>query len=288
MLTRAFLFLCYIIFLLPASWRRAWGYFLGILWFDVFRIRRRIALENVRRAFPEWPEDKVISTARRSLLEQGYLIADFAEMGFITRENLLKKVKVVGLENLDQALAQNKGAFILALHMSNGDYGIATVSALGYPMHLITKRFKSKWLDDLWFKIRGRFGTRFIADRNSSYDILKAIRGKGAVIFVLDQFMGPPLGVKTTFFGHTTGTAFGLALFVRKTQAPVIPSYVQRQEDGSLVLHFLSEVPFEEKSDKEDTLQFMTQKYTDTIESIVRTCPEQWLWIHRRWKTFNG
>lgn len=287
-LTRLFLFFCYIIFLLPTSLRKAWGYLLGVLWFDVFRIRRKIAIENVRRAFPDWPESKIVSTARRSLLEQGYLIADFAEMGFLSREELLKKVKIVGLDNFEQALAKNKGVFILALHMSNGDYGIAALSAMGYPMNLITKRFKSKWLDDVWFKIRGRFGTQFIAARDSSYDILKAIRGKGAVIFVLDQFMGPPLGVKTTFFGHPTGTAVGLALFARKTQAPVIASYVQRQDDGSLLLHFLPEIPFEEKSDKEATLQFMTQRYTDTIEQVVRTCPEQWLWIHRRWKTFNG
>lgn len=288
MLAHVFYFICYIIFLLPAWCRRAWGYFLGVLWFDVFRIRRRIAIENVRRAFPDWSEKKVVATARRSVLEQGYLIADFAELGFITREQLFQKVEVIGRENLDRALAKDKGVFLLALHVSNGDFGIAWTAAQGYPTYLITKRFKSKWLDDLWFKLRGQFGTHFIEARNSSYDILKAIRNKGVVIFVLDQFMGPPLGVKTTFFGHPTGTAMGLALFARKTEAPVVPSYIERKEDGSFRLHFLPEVPFEEKSDKDVTLQFMTQRYTDTIENIVKTCPEQWLWIHRRWKAFNG
>ncbi len=230
----------------------------------------------------------MVATARRSVLEQGYLIADFTEMGFLSKDQLFGKIEVVGRENLDRAVAQNKGVFLLALHVSNGDYGIAWLSAMGYPMHLITKRFKSKWLDDLWFRIRGRFGTHFIEARNSSFEILKAIRSKEIVIFVLDQFMGPPLGVKTTFFGHPTGTAMGLALFARKTEAPVIPSYIERKDDGSFRLHFLPEVPFEEKSDKEATLQFMTQRYTDTIESIVKTCPGQWLWIHRRWKAFNG
>ncbi|MCC6138856.1 MAG: lysophospholipid acyltransferase family protein [Bdellovibrionaceae bacterium] len=288
MKTSLFLICCYIIFILPKPLRTAWGYTIGILWFDVFRIRRKIAIENVARAFPDWPKDKVIATARRSLIEQGYLLSDFAEMAFITKENLMEKVKIKDRHYIDQALKENKGAFLLALHMSNGDYGIASLAAHGFPLHLITKRFKSKWLDDLWFKIRGRFGTRFINDRSSSFDILKAVKANEVVIFVLDQFMGPPHGVKTTFFGHPTGTAFGLALFARKTQAPVIPTYAQRLPDGSLLVTCLPPVLFEEKNDKDATLQFMTQKYTDTIEEIVKTCPEQWLWIHRRWKSFNA
>lgn len=281
------LFFCYIIFLCPSKVRYFLGYCFGILWFDVFRVRRRVAIENICIAFPDWTQDKVVRTARRSVIEQGYLIADFAEMAFISEKVLQQKIKFNNIENLENALQQNRGVFLLALHMSNGDYGIAGLSARGYPINLITKRFRSQWLDDLWFRIRGRFGTKFIAARDSSYDILKAVRSKEVVIFVLDQFMGPPLGLRTQFFGHTTGTAFGLALFARKTQAPVVPTFIQREADGTFRLTCLPAVPFEEKTSKDDTLQFMTQKYTDTIEDIVRKCPEQWLWIHRRWKPFN-
>lgn len=288
MTTKIFIFFCYIIFILPKPLRKAWGYSIGFLWFDVFRVRRKVAIENIKLAFPKWPEKKVESVARRSLIEQGYLLGDFAEMAFLNKAQVLEKVEFVNKDIFENALAENKGVYVLALHMSNGDFGIAALSAKGYPMHLITKRFTAKWLDDIWFRIRGRFGTHFIAARDSSYDILKAIKAKEAVIFVLDQFMGPPLGVKTIFFGHQTGTAFGLALFVRKTQSPVVPAFIHRLNDGNFKLTFLPAVPFEEKNSKDETLQFMTQKYTDTIEQIVRTCPEQWLWIHRRWKTFNG
>lgn len=272
---------------MPQQWRKNFGYCIGILWFDVFRIRRRTAIENISRAFPDWSNAKVVSTARRSLIEQGYLIGDFAEMAFISKEDLLAKVQIKNSHYISDALKLNKGVFLLALHMSNGDYGIASLSANGFPLHLITKRFKSKWLDDLWFRIRGRFGTRFIEARNSSFDILKAVRANEVVIFVLDQFMGAPLGVRTHFFAQPTGTAVGLALFARKTQTPVVPTYAQRQNDGSLIVTCLPPIPFEEKNDKDSTLQFMTQKYTDMIEQIIKTCPDQWLWIHRRWKTFN-
>jgi Kdo2-lipid IVA lauroyltransferase/acyltransferase len=142
-------------------------------------------------------------------------------------------------------------------------------------------------LDDIWFSVRGRFGTQFIAPRNSSYEILKALKSKGCVIFVLDQFMGPPLGVKTEFLGRETGTAMGLALFAHKTGAPVVPCYTRRKADGRYVVCFEPEVPFEDFDDKNKNVQYMTQKYTDRIEAIVRKYPEQWMWIHRRWKVFR-
>ncbi|MCB9073083.1 MAG: lysophospholipid acyltransferase family protein [Bdellovibrionaceae bacterium] len=272
---------------MPRCLRRSWGQGVGFLWFDVLRIRRRVAMENIRACFPDWDNKRVEQTARRSLFEMGETLSEFPELAFISKDNLLKRVQFQNLHIVDEALQQKKGVLFLGLHLANGDYGIAALSALGYDVHLISKRFTSAWLDKLWFTIRGRFGTQFIAPRDSSYDILKALRKNGIVIFVLDQFMGPPLGVRTTFFGRPTGTAFGLALFARKTQAPVIPCYSHRKQNGDLEVHFLPPVPFMEKEDKNTTLQFMTQKYTDTIESIVRLYPEQWMWIHRRWKPFN-
>jgi Kdo2-lipid IVA lauroyltransferase/acyltransferase len=279
--------LCYIIFLCPRWSREVFGYGLGILWFDILRIRRRVAIDNITASYPDWNKRKIIQTARRSVIEMGLTLSEFSELAFIEQEKLLSRVEFVDLHILDEALQKEKGVFILGLHMANGDYGISALSAKGYPMYLISKRFSVQWIDKLWFDIRGRFGTRFIAPRKSSYDILKTVRKNGVVIFVLDQFMGPPLGVKTTFFGRSTGTAFGLALFAQKTQTPVIPSYSYRKKDGTLAVTFMPEVPFEEKGDKNATLQFMTQRYTDTIESVVRKHPEQWMWIHRRWKLFN-
>lgn len=263
----------------------AWS--IGFLWFDVFRIRRRVAIENVQRAFPDKTQNECVAIARASLHHMGRTLVEFVHILFYDNSKFNDYFEIEGKDIIETYIKEQRSALLLGLHLANGDFAISACSARGYPMSLISKRFTAKWLDELWFGIRGKHGTEFISPRKSSFDILKALKRHRFVIFVLDQFMGPPLGVKTQFFGHTTGTAFGLALFAQKTGAPVIPCYSYRKSNGKTVICYEEPIPFEEKTDRNITLQFMTQKYTDKIEQIVRKHPEQWMWIHRRWKPFN-
>lgn len=277
---------CYIIFLAPGFLKKGMAVGIGILWFDVLRIRRRVAIENIMASYPDWTRSKATRVARASLINMGITIIEFVDMVFMTPEQLDQRVRIEGFEHLTAALEQGRGAILLGSHVANGDYGIAALS-LRAKTHLISKRMTNKAMDEIWFKARSRFGTHFIAPRNSSYDILKALRANETVIFVLDQFMGPPLGVRTTFFGRSTGTAFGLALFAGKTEAVVLPCNAHREPDGKYTVVFEPAIAFEDKGDKKATLQYMTQKYTDKIEEVIRRHPEQWMWIHRRWKVFN-
>ena len=113
---------------------------------------------------------------------------------------------------------------------------------------------------------------------------MKALKANGIVAFVNDQFMGPPLGVEVDFFGEKAGTAMGLALFAMKSKVPVIPFYTFRNANGVHVCRCGDEIPFDELENKDDTIKHMTQKYTKVIEDIVREHPENWMWVHRRWK----
>lgn len=282
-----FYIFAYLIFKSPKWCQEFLAVGLGILWFDILRIRRTVAVGNIQTSFPEISAKKATQIARASVIQMGRTIVDFNTLTWISPTQLREHVEFEGLEHVDKALQQNKGVIVLGCHVANGDFGVLALSNLGYPMHLISKRFSNLWLDDIWFSVRGRFGTQFIAPRNSPYEILKALKKNACVIFVLDQFMGPPLGVRTVFFGRETGTAMGLALFAQKTGAPVVPCYSRRREDGRYVVCFEPEVPFEELGDKNKNVQYMTQKYTERIEAIVRKYPEQWMWIHRRWKVFR-
>jgi KDO2-lipid IV(A) lauroyltransferase len=282
-----FYIFAFLIFKSPPWFKEFLAAGIGILWFDILRIRRAVALSNIPNAFPEVSLKKATQIARASVIQMGRTIVDFNTLVWISPTQLRKSVEFEGLDYIDKALQQNKGVIVLGCHIANGDFGVLALSNFGYPMHLISKRFSNLWLDDIWFSVRGRFGTQFIAPRNSSYEILKALKKNACVIFVLDQFMGPPLGARTVFFGRETGTAMGLALFAQKTGAPVVPCYSKRREDGRYVVCFEPEVPFEDVGDKNKNVQYMTQKYTDRVEAIVRRYPEQWLWIHRRWKVFR-
>ncbi len=259
---------------------------LGWLWFDVFRIRRQLAIDNVQKAFPEWDRSKAKAVARKSLEHLGLTIIEFALFPRIRAGNIDKYIEVEGMDHLAEALQGGKGAFLLGSHMANGDLGIVAFSYSGFPVHLISKKFKAQWLNDIWFETRGRHGTQFIEPRRSSFEILRALKGNHPVVFVQDQYMGPPLGVRTQFFGHWTGTAAGLALFAERTKAPVVPAYTYRRADGRNVLRVEKAIDMPTTPSDRDVIEHMTQIYNDTIERFVRRHPEQWMWVHRRWKKF--
>lgn len=282
-----------LIYFLPNRLQVALGNLVGLLWFDVLRIRRKVAIDNVARAFPQLPYSEHVRIARESLKHMGRTIVEYTSFPFSKREQFDRRFVTTGEEHLKNALAKDKGVLLLTLHLGNGDLALAALSRREIPINLISKQFKTRWLNDLWFGMRAKHGTKFIPHEKSSFEILRALKRSGAVVFVLDQFMGPPIGVKTTFFGIETGTAAGLALMAARTGAPVVPCYTFRRPDGLSEMVFEPELPTDTiDSDTDDSLRetkvkLLTQIYTDKIESIVRKYPEQWMWIHRRWKTFT-
>lgn len=282
--------LSFLIASLPAGARAAMGDLIGILWFDVFRVRRNVALANLGIAFPEWSEAERISVARWSLRHMGRNLVDFTLFPFFSEAKVDSHFDFVGRENVDQVLASGRGCLFLSLHLGNGDFAVAACSRTGYSMNLISKLFRTRWLNELWFGMRRKHGTRFIAPEKSTFEIFKALKRNEIVVFVLDQFMGPPVGGRTRFFGKETGTALGLALVADRTGVPVIPTYTVRKPDGRQVVVFEPPLPSLETPDeslRKQNIARMTQAYTDKLEAIVRLHPEQWMWIHRRWKEFR-
>lgn len=276
-----------IIIRLPQSVQFFLGDLIGILWFDVFRIRRKVALENIKRCFPDWSDEHAVQVARRSLCNLGRSFIEFLRIPDVDPEKWRSHFQLHGVENYEKAFAKAKGVCILSAHIGNGDWGTLGLVLNNYHIYIISKEFKLKLLNDFWFATRRSLGTEFISDRGSSLTILKLLKKNKAIVFVLDQFLGPPIGIKTTFFGHETGTGMGLALLAERSNAPVVPVYTYRDERGGTHIVFEPEIPFVELANKEDTIKNMTQIYCNKIEEWVRAYPEQWLWVHRRWKKYK-
>ncbi|MBX2989193.1 MAG: lipid A biosynthesis lauroyl acyltransferase [Bdellovibrionaceae bacterium] len=276
---------------LPRSWVRWTGSLLGVFWFDVLRLRRKTMIEHLDIAFPEKDRAWKTRTARRSLRNFTAGFAEFFALPAIDDAWVERNARIEGMEHLVEAKKKNKGVYLLSLHMGSYDVAASLMPMRGHETVLITKFFKNKRLNDLWFSIRGARGMKFIEPHGekTAFDILKAIKRNAGVIFVLDQFMGKPYGIATRFFGRETGTAYGLALFVLKTGSPVVPVYSVQGGDGRLRLIFEPEIPVSSliSDDKDESIRRLTQKFNDVIESIVRRYPEEWLWLHRRWKTFE-
>lgn len=262
------------------------GYALGILWFDILRIRRNVIEENLQRAFPEMTIKERTAIGRHSCLNLGFSFAEELRIPFLQKKDLAE-FEFQGMEHLAAANKKGHGVCLLTLHLGNGDFGTAGLALNGTPIYVISKEFSIRWLNRFWFHVRGRNGTGFIAPRNSSYHILKALKKNQRVAFVMDQFMGPPRGAKTVFFGHVTGTALGLAVVSSRADSPVVPVYTYRKGAKTIVC-CEPEIPYEESGDRDQSLAHMTQIYTSKLEDIIRAHPDQWMWVHRRWKPYHG
>jgi Kdo2-lipid IVA lauroyltransferase/acyltransferase len=265
------------------------GSFLGWLWVDVLKVRRYTILKNLTIAFPEMSLEQKLQLARKSM---SYLCMTFPEVLTLpkwSQEYVNKEIQFEGLDHYENALKKNKGVLLLSLHVGNGDVGITSMTLKGVNCHLITKKFSNKFANDFWFGIRGSQGVKFIDAHGSkiAFEILGACRKNEGVVFVIDQYMGKPYGIESKFFGKKTGTPYGLALFAIKTKAPVVPVYTFRDENLKTHLVFGKEIPFIECEDRDQQIALLTQQYNDKVEEIVRLHPEQWMWVHRRWKKWK-
>jgi len=284
-------FVSYLLFLLPRSFVRWLGGSIGFLWVDLLRIRRKVIFGNLDIAFPEWSEEKKQQVGRESVYNMGRSFFEFFTVPHLDQKWLNNSVVFEGEENLKNALAKGKGVLGMSLHLGNGDMASSAIVMKGYPVTIITKVFKNQFLNDLWFSFRGTQGVKYIDahGEKTSFDILKGLKRQEIIIFVIDQFMGKPYGIATKFFGKKTGTAYGLSLFALRTKAPIVPIYTYEGADRKMHVVFEPEIPVLDlvTEDKDSTSLAITQRFNDKIEEIVRKHPEQWMWVHRRWKDFE-
>jgi len=267
------------------------GKCLAFLWVDVFRIRKDVLFANLDLVFPNETLERKVEIARKSMQNMCRSFFDVIRIPSVSEDWIQRHVLFEGLENLKVLESERKGALFLSLHLGSGDLAAAVISQQILPVTIITKRFKSKFLDEFWFNLRGAAKTKFIDahSRKNAFEILAVLKKQQGVVFVLDQFMGMPYGVETTFFGKKTGTAYGLSLFAKKTQAPVIPIYTYWDQKQKLHVCFGERIDLQPFSgdDDESYKRNVTNRFNLELEKIVRQHPEHWMWVHRRWKKFE-
>lgn len=289
LLTKFLLFLNSLVARGPKCLSLAAGRILAFIWIDVFSIRKQIILNNLAIAFPQMSEGERKKIGRDSVYAMAKSAMLSLRVPYFNQKTILQTDYVFhGLEHLHRAREKNKGVLLMSLHLGSGDLAATGMSIMNIPIHIITKRFKSKWLDDFWFQIRSAQGVRFIEAHSptNAFEILKALKKNETVAFVIDQFMGKPYGIKTTFFGKETGSPMGLAVFYLKTKAPVVPIYTYF--DREMKIHVVLEpeldlTPFI-SDDKEESYYRLTEHFNRQLEKYITQHPTEWMWVHRRWK----
>lgn len=252
--------------------------------------RTKIVRDNLELAYSGDIKKGKMSTAdllwleRQNYIHYGRLIFELLHIPFDALRFAKKNVKVEGYENIENALKKGKGVFLLSAHTGYWEIMSVMASLYNIPIHIVTKYLRISLFDKIWVKSRQSYGVKLINERNSAREILKTIKNNGAVGFVMDQFMGPPVGIRSSFFAKPAWTMASLAWFVSKTNAAVVPVFNFRNQDGSFTIQVGKELEFQRTGSSDGDIAYNTQLYNDVVESFIREYPDQWLWIHRRWK----
>ena len=254
---------------------------LGRLWRVLDRRHRGLAERNIAAALGLPPAE-----ARRVALacfeHLGRTLAEFA-LGPERFGDLRARFEVEGLERFHAALAAGRGVFLLSGHCGNWELFGARL-ALEAPMTTVARAMSNPLSDDALEQRRRAAGVRTVDARNASRGILRAL-GRGETVGVLlDQNASRGERVFTTFFGRPAATSFGLALLALKTGAPVLPVFSVRRPDGTHAGWVGEPIEPAPGADRAERIGRTTARYTAAIEDFVRRHPEQWFWVHNRWK----
>jgi KDO2-lipid IV(A) lauroyltransferase len=173
---------------------------------------------------------------------------------------------------------------LLAAHLGNWEVAAAAWASRGQPVALIAKAIKNGTVNALWTATREKFGMRLLSQRGSYAECLRALRQNEAVACMLDQNMTSDEGLFVEFFGRPACTTPGLAMLAARTGVAVVPVQFIRLAGGRHLCRFLPALPPPPNQDPA-SLRAATQEYTAILETMIRDHPEQWIWVHRRWRT---
>jgi KDO2-lipid IV(A) lauroyltransferase len=272
--------------LLPRRVARAVGAAIGAIAFRALGRLRRVGIRNLELAFPEMKAADRESILRSEYRNLGFLLAEFCKMPDYTGATASRFIHYEGLENYLAARDRGKGVLVLTGHLGAWELSSFYHSLMGMPMGMVIRRLDNPLVDAFVNRIRCLHGNRVIHKDDFARGLIASMRAGETVGILMDTNMTPPQGVFVPFFGVLACTASGMARIAAKTAAAVVPGFLLWEEsEQKYVLHFGEELPVLRTGDSEQDAFANTASFTAAMEGYIRQYPEQWLWLHRRWKT---
>ena len=257
--------------------------------FHCLPLRRGVVLENLRRVFGHaLPEEGIRRLAQSYYAHFIRFLGEFFRLPWMSAKRKKAMIRFENMEAAVRAHAQGKGMLLLTGHF--GNWEVATVAGIGAfsqfkgMFHFVRKPLKPAPLNAYvtWRFRRSGFGT--ISKRGSLDTILELLGKQQIVVFVYDQHATGREGVVVDFLGHPASTFKSLAIIAMTTGAPVVPASSWREPDGTHVLRFEDPVPMVEHEDTNEAIRLNTRAFNVALERFVLRHPEQWIWMHQRWK----
>ncbi|MEY4166604.1 MAG: hypothetical protein RIR52_428 [Acidobacteriota bacterium] len=247
---------------------------------------RGFALINLRLAFPEKSERERREIARNSFRSLGRMLGEISQFPRLNRANIDQVVVYDGLEHFLGAVAAGRGVIFLTGHIGAWELSVYAHSVYGYPTSFLARRIDNPLIEELAERFRTIYGNRSIDKQHGIREVLRTLKQGGVVGILADLNALRDDGVFCDFFGVQASTTTGVATLALRTGAAVVPGYLTWSEEaGRHILHFEPPVETVRTGDREADVRLNTERYTRILEEIIRRYPDQWLWIHRRWRT---
>ena len=229
--------------------------------------------------------DRLVDLARRSYMQLGGSLLEFASLWDITAEELRRIVRIDGLEHLDAIRASGRGAMLVTGHYGNWELFGAAFVAQGYPTTFLVKEQSNPLATRLQNQLRGRGGIEIVYQGPLvARGVLRALE-KGHLVGILPDQDARRHGVFVDFLGRPASTFKGPAFFAWRTGVPIIQGYIRRLEDGTHHAVMLPPIHPDPAAPEDEEVRRLTELYTRDMERWVRAHPENYYWVHRRWKT---
>lgn len=272
--------------LLPRPLARATGILLARLVYYLYPKLRHVGMRNLALAFPEKSRRERARILRGEFTSLGRQLAEVCQFPNYTAKNVGKVIVYDGFENFERAEARGKGVLFLTAHFGGWELSAFAHSLHGHPLHVVMRPMDNAYLDRLVRRHRGMYGNRIVEKDDFVRGLLAAMKRGETVGLLMDTNMTPPQGVFVDFFGIPACTASGLARIALRTDAAVVPGFaIWDPVLRRYRLRFDPALELVRTGNMEADIVANTQLFTKVIENYVRQHPEQWLWVHRRWKT---
>lgn len=247
---------------------------------------RKVGLRNLALAFPQKTRKENSRILRGLFLGLGRQLAEFVLFPRYTKANVSRTAIYDGFQNFAEASARGKGVLFLTGHLGGWEIGSFVHSLNGNPMNIVVRPLDNPYVDALVDRYRTLHGNRTFGKQDFARGLLTAMRRNEVVGILMDTNMTPPQGAFVEFFGVPACTATGVARVALRTGAAVLPAFTIWDKDlGKYKIHFDPALQLVSTGDDEADAIANTALFTRVIEQYATKYPEQWLWVHRRWKT---
>lgn len=259
-----------------------------MLWYALDTEHRKTAEANIRLAL------RVSQEEARRLTRQNFqhlvrVFSEFPRMTRMSRENFRQFVDPRGEEHLMRSLKRGRGVLILTAHLGNWEW-MAYCAPFFLParLHIVARPLRPRILNQWVTTVRQRSGNRVIPKQRALLHALKALKRNEMVGFLLDQNAGKKTGIWAPFFGMEVLTHKTLAHIALRTGAPVHPVFNHRLADGRYQIDIGPEIPTPQHGTLNDKAAAFTAAFNRILEDQIRQYPDQWYWVHRRFRRFRA